>query len=329
MNNRRKLLVAIGMSALGAPLASFAQKQGKVWRIGFLWETDHSAVEQYRDVFKAGMRELGYVEGRDYAIEQRSAQADLARLPALAAELLSLKVDVIVSSTNPAAIAARNATREIPILTAAASDPVGSGLAASLRRPGGNVTGLTTGVASDLYSKRLDLLRQILPGMRRVGFLYNPDNAANTQGLRQFESDCGKLKFKSVRAPLRKAEEIGAAFNTLQRDKAQGVIVTPASTNLAWRESIIEQAAKHRLPAVYGQSLFAESGGLISYAANFPDLYRRAATYADKIFKGAKPGDLPIEQPLKFETVINLKTAKALGVTIPQSLLISADKLIE
>jgi putative ABC transport system substrate-binding protein len=314
---------------LTAPLATFAQQQGKVWRVGFLWETDHSAVEQYRDAFKAGMRELGYAEGRDYSIEQRSAHADVARLPALAAELVALKVDLIVSSTNPAAIAARNTTREIPILTTAVSDPVGSGLAFTLRRPGGNVTGLTTGVASELYTKRLDLLRQMLPGVRRVGFLYNPDYVANVLGLSQFESDCDKLNFKSVRAPLRKAEEIPAAFNTLQRDKAQGLIVTPASTNLAWRENIIEQAAKHRLPAIYGQSLFAESGGLISYAANFPDLYRRVAAYADKILKGAKPGDIPIEQPTTFELVLNLKTAKALGIKIPNSILVQATKVIE
>jgi putative ABC transport system substrate-binding protein len=329
MNKRRKLLVALGASALTAPLASFAQKQGKVWRIGFLWETDHSAVEQYRDAFKAGMRELGYIEGKDYVIEQRAAHADLARLPALAAELLALKVDLFVASTTPSAIAARNTTRELPILMAAVSDPVGSGLAASLRRPGGNVTGPTTGVASELYTKRLDLLRQMLPSMRRVGFLYNPDVAANVLGLRQFESDCSKLQFKSLRAPLRKPEEVAAIFNTLQQDKAQGLIVAAFSASPAWKESIVEQAAKHRLPTIYGQSSYVDLGGLISYSTNFPDLYRRTAAYAVKIFKGAKPGDLPIEQPTKFELVINLKTAKALGVTIPQFLLITADKVIQ
>ncbi len=261
--------------------------------------TDFDYVQRI-DAFNAGMRELGYAEGKDYAIEHRSAENDLARLPALAAELLALKVDVIVPSGTPSAVAARNATREIPILIVTVGDPVGSGLAASLRRPGGNVTGLTN-LASDLVTKHLDLLRQILPDMRRVGFLYNPDNAANVLGLKQFESDCGKLGFNSIRAPVRKAEDIATAFNTLKRDKAQGMIVTAASSNIAWRESIIEHAAKHRLPAIYGENLFAESGGLLSYAANFPDLYRRAAAYADKIFKGAKPGDLPIEQPTKFE----------------------------
>jgi putative ABC transport system substrate-binding protein len=329
MINRRKLLITFGASALIAPLGSFAQQQGKVWRIGFLLDGEQSDYVQRLDAFKAGMRELGYTEGRDYAIEQRAAQTDLARLPALVAELLALKVDMIVAPSTPPALAARNATREIPILIATAGNPVGNGLAASLSRPGGNVTGLTQDVGTDLYTKRLDLLRQIVPGMRRVGFLYDPDNAANTLGLRQFESDCGKLGFKSVRAPVRKAEEIAAAFNTLQRDKAQGLIVTPASTNIARRDSIIENAAKHRLPSVYSVGIFAESGGLISYGANLPDLYRRVAAYADKVFKGAKPGDLPIEQPIKFEMVINLKTAKVLGIKIPNLILVRADKVIE
>jgi putative ABC transport system substrate-binding protein len=328
VNNRRKLLIVLGVGALAAPFGSFAQQRGKVWRIGFLWERGRSDTVQSSDAFRTGMRELGYAEGRDYAIEQRFSQADLARLPALAAELLALKVDVIVSSGTPSAVAASKATREIPILIATAGDPVGSGFAVSLSRPGGNVTGLTS-LALDLYTKRLDLLRQMLPDMRRVGFLYNPDNGSDALGLRRFESDCGKLGFKSVRAPVRKAQEIAAAFKTLQRDKAQGLIVTNRSTNLVWRESIFEFSAKHRLPAVYGQSLFAESGGLISYAPNIPDLYRRAAAYAVKIFKGAKPGDLPIEQPLKFETVINLKTAKALGIKIPDVVLLRADKVIE
>ena len=330
MNKRRKLLVALGAGALAVPFGAIAQQKGKIWRIGFLWESEQSDSEfvQRLEAFKAGMRELGYTQSRDYVIEQRSAQNDLARLPALAAELLALKVDVIVTEGTPSAVAARNATREIPILIATVGDPVGSGLAASLRRPGGNVTGLTA-LNTDLYTKRLDLLRQISPGMRRVGFFYNPDNAANALGLRQFESDCGKLGFKSVRAPVRKAGEIAAAFNTLKRDKAQGLIVTPAGTNTASRESIIEQAAKHGLPAVYSSSVFAESGGLISYAANNYDLQRRAAAYADKIFKGAKPGDLPIEQPTQFEMVINLKTAKALGIKIPGSVLVQATQVIE
>ena len=328
MNNRRKLVIALGAGALTAPFASYAQQQGKVWRIGFLWERDQSDYVPRFEAFKTGMRELGYIEGRSYSIEHRSAQSDLARLPALAAELIALKVDVVVSSGTPSAVAAHNVTREIPILIETIGDPVGVGLAVTLRRPGGNVTGLT-GLSSDLVTKRLDLLRQILPGIRRVGFLYDPDNDNDVQLLRRFESDCSKVKLISVRAPARKAEEIAAAVNTLKRDKAQGLIVTNGNTNSASRGLIIEHVAKHRLPAVYGPIYFAEAGGLISYGANFTDLFRRAAAYADKIFKGAKPGDLPIEQPIKFELIVNKKTAKALGIKIPDSILILADKVIE
>jgi putative ABC transport system substrate-binding protein len=327
MNNRRKLVIAIGAGALTAPLAAFAQQPGKVWRVGFLWENEPSYYAPRLDAFRVGMRELGYTEGRDYAIEQRTAENDITRLTTLA-ELLALKVDVIVSSGTPSAVAAHKATHEIPILTVTAGDPVGSGLAATLRRPGSNVTGLT-GLTTELFTKRLDLLRQILPNMRRVGFLYNPDNVADTLGLRQFDSDCAKLGFNSIRAPVRKAEEIVPVFKSLQRNGAQGLIVTNSVTNNAWRVRIVERAAKHRLPTIYSRPAFTESGGLISYATDGDDLYRRAAAYADKIFKGAKPGELPIEQPLKFETVINLKTAKALGIKIPDIVMLRAEKVIE
>ena len=330
MNKRRKLIVALGATALVTPFGSFAQQQGKVWRIGFLWESEQSdsAYVQRIDAFNAGMRELGYAEGKDYAIEHRSAKSDLARLPALAAELFALKVDLIVPQGTPSAMAVRNATREIPILIVTVGDPVGSGLAASLRRPGGNATGLTN-LNSDLVTKHLDLLRQILPDMRRVGILYSPDNASNVSILRQFEADCGKLGFNSIRAPVRQAQDVATAFHTLKRDQAQGMIVTAANSNVAWRESIIEQAAKNRIAAIYADIIFAGSGGLISYATNFPDMYRRAAAYADKIFKGAKPADLPIEQATKFEFVVNLKTAKALGIKIPNSIMVQATKVIE
>jgi putative ABC transport system substrate-binding protein len=328
MMKRRKLIIALGAGALAAPLGSFAQQQNKVWRIGRLSERDPSDYVSQFDAFKVGMRELGYTEGRNYVIEQRSAQSELARLPALAAELLALKVDVIVSSGTPSVVAAHNATREIPILISTVGDPVASGLVASLRRPGGNVTGLTN-LSAELTTKHLDLLRQILPGMRRVGYLYNPDNAANVVNLARFESDCEKLQFKSLRAPMRKAEEISNAFNTLQRDKAQALIVSGDNTISTWRKSIIENVTKRHLPAIYAGASYVELGGLISYTANSDDLFRRVAAYADKIFKGAKPGDLPIEQPTRFEMVINLKTAKALGIKIPDVVMLRADKVIE
>ena len=272
------------------------------------------------------MHELGYAEGRDYAIESRSARNDLSRLPALAAELVALKVDLIITQLTPSALAARKATREIPILITPAGDPVGSGLAASLSHPGGNVTGLTS-LSAELYPKRLDLLRQILPRMRRAGFLYNPDSPADQLSLKQFESACGKLNINSIRAPARNGDEIASAFQTLSREKAQGLIVTGGSM-LGLRGKIIEHAAKNRLPAMYARSVFAESGGLIAYGPDYPGLYRRGAAYADKIFKGAKPGDLPIEQPTTFELVINMKTAKALGIKIPDVIMLRADKVI-
>lgn len=327
---RRGLLVTLGIGGLMAPLASLAQPKSKVWRIGLLREGERSdSLDVQRiDAFKAGMRELGYAEGRDYAIENRSAGNDLARLPVLASELAALKVDLIVAPGTPAALAARNATREIPILITVVGDPVGSGLAATLARPGGNVTGLTN-LTADLYTKRLDMLRQMLPGIRRVGFMYNPDNAGNALSLAQFEGDCAKLGFQSIRAPVRGANDIAAAFESLKRDKAQALIVSGGGTNITSRERIIDQAAKHRLAAVYSLPIYPESGGLISYATDPFDLFRRAAIYADKIFKGAKPGDLPIEQPIKFGTVINLKTARALGIKIPQSILMRADRVIE
>ena len=326
MISRRHVVIALGAGAL-APHATFAQ-QRKVWRIGYLGEVEQSFYIRRIDAFKAGMSALGYAEGRDYLIEFRGAQADLARLPALAAELVAMKVDIIVSSATPSAVAASKATREIPILTTTAGDLVGNGLAASLAHPGGNVTGLTS-LASELITKRLDLLRQLLPRLRRVGLLYDPNNQNNALQLAQFESDCDKLKIQPIRAPARKAEEIAAAFETLARDKVHGLIVPNSIANMASRERIIEHAAKHRLPAVYGRSDIAEAGGLVSYAPDYSDLYRRAAAYADKIFKGAKPGDLPIQQPTLFEFVLNMKTAKALGLKIPGSILVQATRVIE
>jgi len=328
MISRRRIVIALSAGALADPFASFAQQQGKVWRIGFLLEGEQSVYTGRIDAFKAGMRDLGYVEGRDYVLEPRYAQLDLARVPSLAAGLLALNVNIIVAPSTPPAQAVLKLTRELPILVVAVNDPVGSGFAATLSRPGGSVTGFTNGVASELFSKRLDLLRQMLPGMRGVGFLYNPDNAGDAQGLKQFEFDCAKLGFKSLRAPVRKREEIAVVFNTLQRDKAQGLMVSAAATNQAWRESITEHAAKNHIPAVYSNSIYVDAGGLLSYGTNFIDLYRRAATYVDKILKGTKPGDLPFEQPTIFELAVNMKTAKALGIKIPDSILVQATKVI-
>jgi putative tryptophan/tyrosine transport system substrate-binding protein len=242
--------------------------------------------------------------------------------------LIALKVDLIVSTGTPSAMAARDATREMPILITGAGDPVGSGLATSLRRPGGNVTGLTQ-IGAELISKRLDLLRQIVPGLRRVGFLYDPNNASLVLEVKQLQLDCAKLGYTLLEAPVRKGEEIVAAFSALRRDKAQGLIVADPAWFRTWSERIIDQTAKHRLLTVFSSFRSADRGGLITYTVNIHDNYRRAAAYADKIFKGAKPGELPIEMPTKFELVINLKTAKALGLTIPPSVIVQATRVIE
>jgi putative ABC transport system substrate-binding protein len=327
MNNRRNLVIALGAGALFAPIASFAQQSSKVWRIGFLWQDEPSSYITRIDAFKAGLLELGYTEGRDYTIEHRSARNDISRLSELA-ELLSLKVDLILVANTPSAIAARDVTRVIPILMTTVGDPVGSGLVASLRRPGGNITGLTN-LSAELTTKQLDFLRQILPNMRRAGYLYNPGNAANMGNLKQFESDCMTLQIRSIRAPVQREQDIEAAFNTLRHDRAQGVIISGDNSIGSWRKIIAETAVKHHLPTIGASSALVEAGGLASYNSNFLDTYRRAAAYADKIFKGAKPGDLPVEQPVKFEMIINLRIAKALGIKIPGSVLVQAAKVIE
>jgi putative tryptophan/tyrosine transport system substrate-binding protein len=330
---RRRLLVAGAAWPVfpwmgAAPSSALAQKQSKVWRIGGLMEGEPADYARALDAFKLGLRELGYVDGRDYVIEQRAASGDMARLRTLAGELIALKVDLIVSTGTPSALAARDATREIPILITTVGDPVGSGLAASLRRPGGNVTGLTQ-ISSELVSKRLDLLRQIVPGLRRVGFLYDPNNASLVLEFKQLQSDCTKLGYTLIEAPVRKGEGIMAAFSALRRDKAQGLIVADPAWFRTWIVSIIEQATKHRLPAIFSLFLSSERGGLVTYSVNSRDLSRRTAAYADKIFKGAKPGELPIEMPTRFDLVINLKTAKALGIAIPPSVMVQATRVIE
>jgi putative ABC transport system substrate-binding protein len=328
VNNRRKLVIALGASALAAPFVSFAQQQGKAWRIGFFGQNE-SRVDQARlEAFKAGMSALGYAEGRDYLIEFRSGYVESVKLASVAAEFVALKVDMIISTGTPTVVAANLATREIPIVTTTAGDVVGIGLAKSLARPGGNVTGLTN-LSLELISKRLDLLRQFVPSIRRVGLLFNPENQSNAQQLEQFGRDCGKLRMTAIPAPSRSTEDIAGAFRLLVREKAQGLIVPSNSTNNTARRTIAERAITHRLPAGFSSGEYAEAGGLFSYASDFLDLNRRAAAYADKIIKGAKPGDLPIEQPTKFEMVLNVKTAKALGLKISNSILVQATRVIE
>ena len=333
MNTRRKLVIAIGAGALApsialAPRTLLAQQSRKLWRIGHLTALLPEAYTPRLNAFKSGMTALGYADGRDYVVEVRSSGGDLARLPALAAELVALNVDLVVTAGTPSVVAASRATRTIPIVMTTSGDPVGNGVAASLRRPGGNVTGMTS-LSSELISKRVDLLRQVAPQMQRTSLLYNPADPNDGLILPRFEADCRTLKLRPIPAPARTADEIANAFRQLVRDKAQGVVVTATSAYSQARGTIIELAATHRLPVAYSRTDYVEAGGLFSYAPDNLDLNRRAAAYADKIFKGAKPADLPIQQPLIFDLVINMKTAKALGIKFSQGILIQATRVIE
>jgi putative ABC transport system substrate-binding protein len=329
MTSRRRVVIALGSGALAAALEFMAQAQPhKVWRIGFLREIDRPDYVARFDAFKTGMRDLGYVEGRDYDIEIRSARANPGLLPELAAELVAAKIELILVGGTPAALAASKATQDIPILMATVGDPVFAGLAGSLAHPGRNVTGLTS-MSTELVTKRLDLLHQILPHMRRAGLLYDPTNLNDAPSVPRFNADCMMLGVQPILAAADSAEGIATAFETLGRDGAEGLVVATGNTNTAALEQIVRHAAEHRLPSIYGLSAYPEAGGLASYAADYSDLFRRAAAYADKIFKGAKPADLAIEQPVKFDLVISIKAARAIGIEFPQSILVQATKVVE
>jgi len=329
MTTRRQALVALGVSALAAPFGSFAQLQNKIWRIGFLSVRD---LPTYLDAdayggFLRGMRELGYVEGKNLVIEWRSPEGKAERLPDLAAELVRLKVDVLITSGTPASLAAQRATTTIPVVMVSVGDPVRSGLVKSLARPGGNITG-TSNLAEATTTKAFDLLLDIAPRLSRVAVLVNPSNPA-PESLKNLEAVAQKRRVEILRAQAQTPQEIDYAFSFIRQQNAGALIVTrDAFLNQQVRQ-IAALASQARLPTVAGLREYAEAGGLMSYGANPTEGVQRAAVYVDKIFKGAKPSDLPVEQPTKLELVINRKTAKALGLTIPQSLLISADRVIE
>jgi putative ABC transport system substrate-binding protein len=313
---------------LAIPLAAEAQAPAKVPRIGYLSPRSLADNASLLDSFRQGLRELGYVEGQNIAIEHRFAEGQPERLPALAAELVRLKVDVIVTTGPPAPEAAKRATRTIPIVFAVAGDPVAEGLVASVARPGGNITGLAS-IAPEVVGKELELLKEVVPKVSRVAVLLNPSNQNHAPTLRRAEGAAQALGVQLHIVQARTSPEIEAAFAAMRSQRVGGVLVLRDSFFLAQRTQIAALAAKIRLPAVYGIRQEAEAGGLMAYGASLPHMYRRAATYVDKILKGAKPADLPVEQPTKFELVINLKTAKALGLTIPPSLLQRADEVIQ
>jgi len=318
-------MTALAFSLVVAPLTTDAQQAGKVPRIGFL--SPGNATSAPNEAFRQGLRELGYVEGQNLVVEYRWADGDTARLPALAAELVRLRVDVLVAATNPAVLAARQATSTIPIVFAASSDPVGTGLVASLAHPGGNVTGLSL-VAPELSGKRLQLLRETLPQLARVALLWNSGDPGMADRVTETKAAARQLGVTLHVEWVRDLAGLDRAFATLAQARPDAFLTTVEPFTGDHRQRIVAFAAQQRLPAMYEERDFVDAGGLMAYGPNLAANYRRAATYVDKILKGTKPADLPVEQPTKFELVINLKTAKALGITIPQTVLIRADEVI-
>jgi ABC-type uncharacterized transport system substrate-binding protein len=327
-----RLAVSILLALVGlfTPLAAEAQPAVKVPRIGFLIGNLVTG-RHLQEAFLQGLRDLGYVEGRNVVIAYRDAEGQYDRLPALAADLVARKVDVIVVPNTPAALAAKHATRTLPIVLAWLADPVGSGLVTSLARPGGNVTGLSV-LAPELVGKRLELLTQAVPGGSRSAVLWHPGDYSERTEKEMLTEAAGAARALGVRLQVVEArgpEDFDRAFADMTRAGAEAVTVQSTNSFFIERRRLVDLAAQHRLPAVYMAREFVEAGGLLSYAAHAPDLFRRAATYVDKIMKGAKPADLPVEQPMKFELVLNLKTARALGRTMPPSLLLLADEVIQ
>jgi ABC-type uncharacterized transport system substrate-binding protein len=318
------LLLAASLGTAGA------QPPEKVPRVGYLnpgFSSD--PVRQRRlEALRQGLRELGYVEGQNIALEPRWAEGKYDRYAVLAADLVRSKVDVIVAWSGQATKAAQEATRTIPIVMSLVNDPVGSGLVASLARPGGNVTG-TTVMAPDVVGKRLELLKEVVPKVSRVAVLQHPDNPASAPMLREVEARARALGVRLQILGVRNPAEIDSAFAAMTRERAGALMSLSDAIFDTQQRQILELAAKRRLPAIFGNRQYAEAGGLAAYGADFLDLERRAATYVDKILKGAKPADLPVEQPTKFELVLNLRTAKALGLTFPSSMLVRADFVIE
>ena len=329
---RAALVAVLVWAALAPPPAVLAQSTPKAARIGYLGFNIAAGDPREREAFLQGLRELGYVEGRNLVIEFRDAQGRPERLPALAAELVALKVDVIVAGGGTAgALAAKQATTTLPVIFTGVGDPVKDGLVASLAQPGGNVTGLSM-AATDLVGKWMELLKQAVPGVGRIAFLMKPDAMPDTTRSDYVKAADAAARTLGVQLQVveaRDAQEFDRAFSSMTRARAGAlaVLATPVYSNE--RRRLAEMALKHRLPTIFSLRSFVEVGGLMSYGANLPDLSRRAAGYVDKILKGAKPGDLPVEEPTKFDLVINLKTSKALGLTMPQSLLGRADQVIE
>jgi ABC-type uncharacterized transport system substrate-binding protein len=326
--DRRVFLGAVA-GLLVAPLAARAQPAGKIPRIGWLGGPSRESAEPFVREFQRGLKDLGWIEGQNLVIEWRFGGGRAEQLPDLAAELVGLRVDLIIAPSSPTMFAARNATRTIPIVTVAGGDPAALGIVASLGRPGGNITGLTGTVGPEIGGKQLELLKETVPKVSRMAVLWNPTTRGNALVLKEAEIAAGALRVELQRLEARRLDDFESAFAAMSTKRAGALLILGDVMFTTYRGRLANLAVKSRLPAIYGDRNFVDEGGLMSYGANLMDNFRRAPVYVDKILKGAKPGDLPIERSAKFELVINLRTARALGLTIPPSLQQRADQVIE
>jgi putative ABC transport system substrate-binding protein len=325
---RREFIRLLGGAAAAWPLAARAQQPAKVARIGFLGNSTAALEANLVGPFRDGLRELGYEEGRDIVIEYRWADGRYERFPALIAELIALKVDAIVTAGTPASLAVKKATTTIPLVMVAVGDPVATGLVASLARPGGNITGLTS-ISVEMEGKRLELLREVVPKVSHIAVLWNAASPIQVIEEGEVRAAARVLGIKMLSLGVRTREEIDDALATIIRERPDALLVLADRLFLHHRTRIMDFAAQERLPGVHAYRELVEAGGLMSYGPSYADMHRRAAAYVDKILKGAKPADLPVERPVKFELVVNLKAAKALGLTIPPSVIFRADEVIE
>ena len=327
--NRRTFVGAVASALLTMPLATEAQHSGGVPRIGYLVVNRAEVSRGPLAAFRQGLRERGWIEGQNIVIEVRYAEGHVDQLPALVAELIGLKVDIIVTTSSSTTWAAKDATRSIPIVMGVSADALGEGLVTSLARPGGNITGMTYLIGPEIAGKHLELLKAVAPAASRVAVLANPANRSHANLTRELRAAARTLAVQLQVFDAGSPDQIDSSFAAMTRERAAALLVLTDSVFVGQRRRIVDLAARSKLPAMYYQREFVDAGGLISYGASLSDIYRHAATHVDKILKGAKPGDLPIEQPTKFELVINLKTAKSLGLTIPQSVLARADEVIQ
>jgi len=332
MRRREFITLLSGLAVawpLAAPVATQAQHAGKVYRIGYLSYSSSTANTHLHEAFRQGLRELGWVAGQNITIDPRFAEGRADRLPDLAADLVRLKVDIIVTTSTPATLAAKNATETIPIIAANFGDPVGVGLIESLARPGGNITGLSASVGVDTFSKELELLKEIAPGVSRVAVLSNPANPFHASAIANLKVAAQALKVELQLLEAGSSDKFYGAFAAMSKERAGALLVVTDTIFLLHRALVADLASKNRLPSMYGMGEYVKAGGLISYGPNHSDRFRHTATLVDKILRGVKPAELPVQQPTKFDLTINLKTARALDLSVPPSLIARADEVIE